>query len=108
METEKTALAHEEQRVHGRRVMTVSFSSVSYVVVSVPRRVKNLSGLWVIFHFNKWQPHLLLHTVSSVHVFDVIEEVTDWVHVVEMLAVLIHRLEHLIEGHTNLKHQYTL
>lgn len=92
--------------------MTVSFSSVTYVVVSVVRRVKKhvyvYPCLWVIFHFNKWQPHLLLYTVSSVHVFDVIEEVTDWVHVVEMLAVLIHRLEHLIEGHTNLKHQYTL
>lgn len=48
--------------------------------------------------------HLLLHTVSSVHVFDVIEEVTDRVHVAEMLAVLIHSLEHLVEGHTNLKH----
>ena len=50
------------------------------------------------------EPHLLLHTVSSVHVLDVVEEVTDWVHVAEMLAVLIHRLEHLIEGHPNLKH----
>lgn len=47
--------------------------------------------------------HLLLHTVSSVHVFDVIEEVTDRVHVAEMLAVLIHGLQHLVEGHTNLK-----
>lgn len=47
--------------------------------------------------------YLLLHTVSSVHVFDVIEEVTDRVHVAEMLTLLIHSLEHLVEGHTNLK-----
>lgn len=33
-----------------------------------------------------------------------IEEVTDWVHVAEMLAVLVHRLEHLIKGHADLEY----
>lgn len=57
------------------------------------------------FLFNtQTKSHLLLHTVSSIHVFDVIEEITNWVHVAEMLAVLIDCLQHLIEGHTNLKH----
>lgn len=57
------------------------------------------------FLFNtQTKSHLLLHTVSSIHVFDVIEEITNWVHVAEMLAVLVDCLQHLIEGHTNLKH----
>lgn len=46
--------------------------------------------------------HLLLHTVSSVHVLDVIEEITDRVHVAEMLAVLVNGLQHLVESHSNL------
>ena len=40
-----------------------------------------------------------------------VEEVTDRVHVAEVLAVLVDRLEHLIEGHADLKpaqgHAYT-
>lgn len=54
--------------------------------------------------FNKMRTknHLLLYTVPCVHVFKVIEEVADWVHVAEMLAVLVHNLKHLIEGHSNL------
>lgn len=57
-----------------------------------------------LFHFNyPSEAHLLLHAVPSVHVFNVIEEVADGVHEAEMLTVLIHRLEHLIEGHSNLK-----
>lgn len=51
------------------------------------------------------EAHLLLHTVPGVHVFDVIEEVADGVHEAKVLTVLIHRLEHLVEGHTDLKHQ---
>lgn len=47
--------------------------------------------------------HLLLHTVSSVHVFNVIQEIADRVHVAEMLTVFVNCLQHLIEGNTNLK-----
>lgn len=65
---------------------------------------EQIDGIVMLFVFKlSCRPHLLLHTVSSVHVFDVIEEVTDWVHVAEMLAVLVHRLEHLIKGHADLK-----
>lgn len=52
------------------------------------------------------EPHLLLHTVPSVHVFNVVEKVTDGVHEAEMLTVLVHCLQHLIEGHSNLKDKY--
>lgn len=56
-----------------------------------------------LFQFNfPSEPHLLLHTVPSVHVFNVIEKVADGVHEAEMLTVLVHCLEHLIEGHSNL------
>lgn len=36
-----------------------------------------------------------------------IEKVADGVHEAEVLAVLIHRLEHLVEGHSDLKDEPT-
>lgn len=51
--------------------------------------------------------HLLLYTVSSVHVLDVVQEITNRVHVAEMLAVLVDSLQHLIKSYTNLKHTST-
>lgn len=50
--------------------------------------------------------HLLFHAVSSVYVFNVIQEVTDWVHVAEMMAVLVDGLQHLVESNTNLTHKH--
>lgn len=51
--------------------------------------------------------HLLLHAVPGVHVLNVVQEVTDGVHVAEVVAVLVHRLEHLVERHADLKRPET-
>lgn len=51
--------------------------------------------------------HLLFHAVPCVYVFNVIQEVTDWIHVAEMMAVLVDGLQHLVESHTNLTHKHT-
>ena len=72
-----------------------------------------MSGLiwvWLCVAFGE-HTHLLLDAVSRVHVFDVIEAVTDGVHEVEVLTVLIHCLQHLVERHADLKvrtHTHTL
>lgn len=63
-----------------------------------------MSFSWQVISLS--EPDLLLHTVPSVHVFNVIEKVTDGVHEAEMLTVLIHCLEHLVEGHADLKRKY--
>lgn len=52
------------------------------------------------------EAHLLFHAVPGVHVFDVVQEVADRVHVAEVLAVLIHCLQHLVEGHADLQHSH--
>lgn len=102
MHNKNTTLSHKKQPVH-RLEVGDQFLGWLFVLIILLVSTLVYQNARLIDKF-PFEPHLLLHTVSSVHVLDVVKEVTDWVHVTEMPAVLIHRLEHLIEGHPNLKH----
>jgi hypothetical protein len=47
--------------------------------------------------------YLAFEAVPGEHVLDVVEEVTDGVHEGQMLTVLVHSLQHLMERHSNLR-----
>lgn len=49
--------------------------------------------------------YLVLDAVSCEHVLDVVQEVADGVHVRQVLAVVIHSLQHLIERYSDLRTQ---
>lgn len=52
--------------------------------------------------------YLVFNAVPSKHVFDVVQEVTDGVHIGQVFNVLVHSLKHLIKRHSNLRGRNTL
>lgn len=51
--------------------------------------------------------YLVFNAVPSKHVFDVVQEVTDGVHIGQVFNGLVHGLKHLIKRHSNLREEET-
>ncbi len=51
--------------------------------------------------------YLVFDAVPSKHVFDVVQEVTDGVHIGQVFTVLVHSLKHLIKRHSDLREEET-
>ncbi len=51
--------------------------------------------------------YLVFDAVPSKHVFDVVQEVTDGVHIGQVFTMLVHSLKHLIKCHSNLREEET-